>query len=84
MYVVTTYIHMHILIPHSEPRTNVLSNKFCANSVLFLTLKEQFLITTDEVEERVDTVGYFEESELSSSEEEETDPRVQPQVREIP
>ena len=41
------------------------------------------LITTDEVEERVDTVGNLEEDESSSggdSEEEETDSRVQQKV----
>ena len=45
-----------------------------------------FLITTDEVQERVDTAEDFEEDELSSvrdSEEEETDPRVRGEVGEI-
>ena len=60
-------------------------------------VKRKFLITTDEVEERVDTAGdsegiklssfrYSEEGEASSvgdSEEEETDPRVQEEVGEI-
>ena len=41
-------------------------------------------ITTDEVEERVDSVGNLEEDESSSvgdSEEEETGPRVEQEVR---
>ena len=62
-----------------------------------VTIKGKFLITTDEVEQRVDTVGVSEEDELSSfrdskegesssvgdSEEEETDPRVREEVGEI-
>ena len=64
---------------------------------LLFTLKETFVITTDEVEEWVDTAGDSEKDELSSfgdseedesssvgdSEEEETDPRVQEEVGEI-
>ena len=64
---------------------------------LLFTLKETFVITTDEVEERVDTARDSKEDELSSfgdseedksssvgdSEEEQTDPRVQEEVGEI-
>ena len=60
---------------------------------LLLTLKEQFLITTDQVEEKVDTVGYLEdlssagdpveEGSSSGGDSEETDPRVQQEVGEI-
>ena len=44
-----------------------------------------FFITTDEVEERVDTVGDLEEesSSVGDSEGEETDPRVKQEVGEI-
>ena len=49
-----------------------------------LTLKEKFLITTDEVEEKVDTVADSGEDESSSvgDSEEETDLRVQEEVGE--
>ena len=53
---------------------------------LLFTLKEMFVITTDEVEEWVDTAGDSERDELSSfgdSEEEETDPRVREEVGEM-
>ena len=50
---------------------------------LLLTLK--FAITTDEVEERMDTVGNLEEksSSVGDSEKEESDPRVQQEVGDI-
>ena len=53
---------------------------------LFLALKEISLTATDEVEERVDTVGNLGEDESSSvgdSEEDESDPRVQQEVGDI-
>ena len=52
--------------------------------VWWLLLTLNFAITTDEVEERVDTVGNLEEesSSVGDSEEEETDPRVQQEVGE--
>ena len=65
-------------------------NKLC---VEWEAIAHHFLITTDEVEQRVDTAEGSEEYELSSeesesssagdSEEEETDPRVREEVREI-
>ena len=47
--------------------------------------RKMFAITTDEVEERVDTVGNLEEesSSVGDSEREETDPRVKQEVGEI-
>ena len=60
----------------------------CEAKCLFISYCERkfFVITTDEVEERVDIVGNLEEDESSSvgdSEQEETDLRVQQEVREI-
>ena len=61
-------------------------NKLCVD---WEAIAHHFLITTDEVQERVDTAEDSEEDKLSSeesepsSEEEETDPRVREEVGKI-